>query len=464
MPGVNAVNVVNLCAMTGTGQSNDVLAQCLAELRWTPRALARRINAIYGPGTISESAPYHWRDRGRVPYPPVAGYAAQVLADALGRPIAAEELWAVRGSRPAIAGGAACGAASHELRAVLDPALPAGRRLPDVARGFLRPRPGGLSATRDPGPGTELVTVAERGVDALREAAAGSDGLDALGYVAAQYQATRLLLEWDARSESRTRRLMVVMAQLAQLAAWLAIDAGRHRESQRYLVTGLHAAHEGGDRRLVAHLLRDLSANVAVAGRPADAVDIGQAALDAAAGTTATRSFAAGQLAYAHALAGDARSARRMADQAVEWRVAAATGHEPEWVRRVAEDTAEPMVARTLLRVARDDLARGRRVRALALVREGTAMLRPETLVAPEHPRPRAALYEGVYLAGGYVTGGELEQACVVGRVVVGRLRQVRSRRGVHLVRDLLADLRRGGRHRGVQEFIAHAEARLNTM
>ncbi|BCJ48273.1 hypothetical protein GCM10010168_26330 [Actinoplanes ianthinogenes] len=419
--------------MAGTGPPNDVLAQCLAELRWTPRTLARRINAVYGPGTISESAPYHWRDRGRVPYPPVALYAVRVLADALGRPIAAEELWT------------------------------AGQRLPDVARAFLRPRPGGQSAPDDPDAGLELVTVAERGVDALRGAAAGSDSLDALGYVAAQYQATRELLEQDHRGERLNRRLTVVAAQLAQLAAWLAMDAGRHRESQRYLVVGLRAAHEGGDRRLVAHLLRDLSANVAVAGRPADAVDIGQAALEAAAGTTATRSFAAGQLAYAHALAGDERSARRVADRATAM-AAAPAGDEPEWVRRVAADTAEPMAARTLLRLARDELVRGRRARARTLVREGTAMLRPATLVAPGHPRPRAAIYEGLYLADGYVTAGEPEQACVVGRVVIDRLEQVRSRRAVSLVRDLLTDLRRGGRHRGVRDFIAHAEARLSTM
>src|SRR3954469_15129143 len=78
---------------------NQELARHLAELGWSPRALARRINGAYGAGTISESAPYHWRDRGRVPYPPVSSYAARVLGDALGRPVAVEDLWPDRAPR-----------------------------------------------------------------------------------------------------------------------------------------------------------------------------------------------------------------------------------------------------------------------------------------------------------------------------------------------------------------------------
>src|SRR4051794_13193748 len=74
-------------------QPNQVLTRYLAELAWSPRTLARRINGAYGAGTISEAAPYHWRDRGRVPYAPVSTYAARVLEDALGRPVDVDDLW-----------------------------------------------------------------------------------------------------------------------------------------------------------------------------------------------------------------------------------------------------------------------------------------------------------------------------------------------------------------------------------
>lgn len=65
----------------------------LAELGWSPRALARRINRVSGVGTVAETAPYHWRDAGRVPRPPLPALAAWVLSRELGRPVTIAELW-----------------------------------------------------------------------------------------------------------------------------------------------------------------------------------------------------------------------------------------------------------------------------------------------------------------------------------------------------------------------------------
>lgn len=43
---------------------NEVFTSLLDELGWSPRALARRINHFFGPGTVADTAPYHWRDSG----------------------------------------------------------------------------------------------------------------------------------------------------------------------------------------------------------------------------------------------------------------------------------------------------------------------------------------------------------------------------------------------------------------
>jgi hypothetical protein len=70
-----------------------VLAAVLAELGWSPRVLARRLNRIYGAGTVAETAPYHWRDGGRVPRPPLPALVAWVLSRELGRPVSEGDLW-----------------------------------------------------------------------------------------------------------------------------------------------------------------------------------------------------------------------------------------------------------------------------------------------------------------------------------------------------------------------------------
>ena len=66
---------------------NEVLGSLLTELGWSPRALARKINHVFGAGTVAETAPYHWRDGGRTPRPPLPTVTAWVLSRELGRPV-----------------------------------------------------------------------------------------------------------------------------------------------------------------------------------------------------------------------------------------------------------------------------------------------------------------------------------------------------------------------------------------
>ncbi|WP_066890179.1 carph-isopro domain-containing protein [Carbonactinospora thermoautotrophica] len=74
-------------------ETNEVLARYLAIVGWSPRALACRVNRLFGAGTVSPIAPYHWRDAGSVPRPPVPKMAAIVLSRPLGKTVAVEELW-----------------------------------------------------------------------------------------------------------------------------------------------------------------------------------------------------------------------------------------------------------------------------------------------------------------------------------------------------------------------------------
>src|SRR5262249_24461126 len=65
----------------------------LAELGWSPRTLTRRINRIFGAGTVAATAAYHWRDDGRAPRPPLPALVAWVLSRELSRQVTVEDLW-----------------------------------------------------------------------------------------------------------------------------------------------------------------------------------------------------------------------------------------------------------------------------------------------------------------------------------------------------------------------------------
>ncbi|MFG2885442.1 carph-isopro domain-containing protein [Streptomyces sp. NPDC048297] len=60
--------------------------------RLDPKALARKLNRVFGAGTTAESAPYHWRDAGSLPRSPLPMAAAYVLSQELGRKVSPAEL------------------------------------------------------------------------------------------------------------------------------------------------------------------------------------------------------------------------------------------------------------------------------------------------------------------------------------------------------------------------------------
>ena len=58
-----------------------------------------------------------------------------------------------------------------------------------------------------------------------------------------ELQATTKLLDEAALTEDQTRRLLTVTGELAQLAAWVAADAGLYKQAARYTEGGVLAAH-----------------------------------------------------------------------------------------------------------------------------------------------------------------------------------------------------------------------------
>ena len=96
------------------------------------------------------------------------------------------------------------------------------------------------------GGGDLLVEQIEASIPLLQQLDDAKGGAASLGYVGAQLRAVALVLHEGTYTAAATRRLLSALADLGQLAGWMAFDANQHGLAQRYFFTGLRAAHDAG--------------------------------------------------------------------------------------------------------------------------------------------------------------------------------------------------------------------------
>src|SRR5690606_29754141 len=111
-----------------------------------------------------------------------------------------------------------------------------------------------------------LVAQIEASVPRLQAADDQHGGAAGLSYVGAQVRAVLLVLREGGHTDTTTRRLLIALADLAQLAGWKCIDASQPGLAQRYFFTGLRAAYDAGYRSMEAHILADLAFQAASLG------------------------------------------------------------------------------------------------------------------------------------------------------------------------------------------------------
>ncbi|MGH2776457.1 MAG: hypothetical protein ACRDJT_13625, partial [Actinomycetota bacterium] len=111
------------------------------------------------------------------------------------------------------------------------------------------------------------------------------------------------LLDEASYDDHTGRRLYIALAELGQLAGWVAHDAGRSELGQRYHVTALHAAHSADDRPLGAHILGCMADQAARHGRAAEAVTLIETAVLGIRGRATPRLLAELYIRKAYALA-----------------------------------------------------------------------------------------------------------------------------------------------------------------
>ncbi|KQM04195.1 hypothetical protein FF86_102950 [Frankia sp. CpI1-P] len=224
-------------------------------------------------------------------------------------------------------------------------------------------------------------------------------GRDLVGLVERELLGTVTMLREAIYDAAVGRRLLSSVAQLCQLAGWIAADAGRHGAAGRFLTGGIRAAHAGGDTALAANLISTQAYQTVNHADPRQGVLLAQTAC-AGVGRSAsatTRALLADRLAWAHARAGERRACEQTL--AVVERLYDRTdpAADPEWVYWLDAREIDVMAGRCWTELRRPDRAEDR-------LRHGLTGYDP--LRARE-----ISLYE-TWFAEVHLQQGDVERAC----------------------------------------------------
>jgi hypothetical protein len=461
--------------------ANQALSGHLIEAGLTPRTLARELNRLFGEGTLAETAPYYWRDAGGVPRPPLPTLTAYVISRHLGRVVTVTDLWPGRDAvddatlvLPASAGMDGPWTLASTMRVAEDWLLGglvdrrtflsvSGSTLAQAVGIYLASQ---VPSTPDaPAASTDdpLVEQIEASVPRLQMLDDERGGAAGLGYVGAQVRAVLLVLRDGGHSDATIRRLLVSLADLAQLAGWKAFDAAKPGLAQRYFFTGLRAAHDAGYRAMEAHILADLSFQAASLGDIGDGVVLGEAAQQVGGRSAASvQASVMSRLAYAYAAAGKVADCERTWQHSRDRLARRQPDCDPEWMYYLTPNHLDCQAGYAMILAGRRILASGAAADGRALLRQGEALLRTGAYARrPDVPYQRRALYEGAWLALGYTAHGKLDDACTVTRMALPRLDQVRSPRSIVLLRTLAGEMRRRKRNQAVADVLPDLEAAL---
>ena len=196
--------------------------------------------------------------------------------------------------------------------------------------------------------GDSLVETTEHRVIQLRRADDFMSGRTSHTLVHQELQATTKLLDEAALTEDQTRRLLTATGELAQLAAWVAADAGLYKQAARYTEGGVLAAHAADNEPLAANIISTLSYQLANTGNPRQAAMLARTAYAGArhSATATTKALLLERVAWADAKSGDLVSCERALGQVEENFNHAKPEDDPDWVYWLNREEIDVMAGR----------------------------------------------------------------------------------------------------------------------
>jgi hypothetical protein len=399
----------------------SALSEHLERLGWTAERLAREVNRTCGPDTITLKTPYGWlkgsRPRGQLP-----GVVAAILSRHLGEQISARSLWpqlaseetAQQGSRHAAALVADICSNSSASR----PVLIAGDTLIGSAVDWLtadEEEPQGQDVGKQV-VSPEAVQVLRDRIGQLRRLDDSQGGPLVLEWVIQDLRWAAMLVQNGSYDAPTGVSLHGILAELAQLAGWLASDQGRSGLGQRFFLAGLHAAHTGGDSALGANIVSCLSYQAMWAGNQQEALRLIRLARKGAGNRQPgrIRALLATRQARAHALLQDDTACAKALDEAAAAYDARSGSDDPSWAYWVTSAVLAADAGRAWLELSRPDRAAENLVRGLQLFGE---------------TQPRNRMLHNASLAEARLASGDLDGAVVAAHDALTLAEQLTSGR-----------------------------------
>lgn len=245
----------------------------------------------------------------------------------------------------------------EEAELFSEPQTPAGRAPAEILNALLR-QPDPLSPTT----GSKRRRLAESTVEDLtarvhsvRLADDVIAGKDLIRPAFRELDAAVRAYRQSTHTEAVGRALLSIIGEFAQIAGWVASDAGEHQKAAHTYRLGIRAAHEAGDRTLESNLIGSLAYQVANVGDPQEATELARTALEVA-GPSAparARALAWDRLAWAHTRAGQAQEAMRALGRAESALADHGDEEEPSYLYWVDANELKIMEARAYTELRR---------------------------------------------------------------------------------------------------------------
>ncbi len=264
-------------------------------------------------------------------------------------------------------------------------------------------------------------------------------GKDMIGPAFRELDAAAQLAKDGTFTEPVGRRLLAAVGELAQIAGWIAYDAGELGRAEQTFRLGLTAAREAGDTVLQGQLAGTLAYQWSNNGREVDGLALAQAALvDAGPGAPPrARALFWDRIAWAHTKMDDARAAMRALGEAEQALASPAGEDEPTWLYWVDAGELKIMEARCFTELRRP-------LRAVPLL--------TDTLSRYDATRTREYTLYNSWLAVALVDANEPEHAANVAMRMLIATAALGSDRITERMRVVLARL---DPHRAIPEVAA---------
>ncbi|RJL35834.1 helix-turn-helix transcriptional regulator [Bailinhaonella thermotolerans] len=290
--------------------------------------------------------------------------------------------------------------------------------------------------------GDGIVTDLSARVHGLRLADDVLAGGDLVEPAFRELATARRIYRGSVHTERVGRRILGIVGECAQIAGWIASDAGQPGRAEQTYRLGIEAAREAGDRVLEGNLLGSLAYQVSNLGDPRDGVRLARAALEATGPDAPPRARALSwdRVAWANARAGEAQATMRALGEASDALAGGARDDDPGYLYWVTAGELQVMEARAYTELRRplraipilvDVLSRyeATHARELALYLSWLAV----ALIDANEPEEAAAVAARMLELSADVASDRTSRRA---SVVLGRLEPFRD---VPQVRDVLA-------------------------